>query len=55
MNTAPRRFSPRRLLGHTGFEATRLGIGDLADRGVPLDDCVATLRRALSAGLNIGD
>ncbi len=55
MSTAPWRFAPRRLLGRTGFTATRLGIGDLADRGVPLDDCVATLRRALSAGLNLVD
>jgi 1-deoxyxylulose-5-phosphate synthase len=55
MSTAPWRFAPRRLLGRTGFTATRLGIGDLADRGVPLVDCVATLRRALSAGLNVVD
>jgi aryl-alcohol dehydrogenase-like predicted oxidoreductase len=48
-------FTPRRLLGRTGFTATRLGIGDLADRSVPLDDCVATLRRALAAGLNVVD
>ncbi len=38
-----------------GFIATRLGIGDLADRGVPLEICVATLRRALDAGLNVID
>jgi 1-deoxyxylulose-5-phosphate synthase len=44
-----------RLLGRTGFEATELGIGDLADRAVPLDDCVATLRRALDFGLNLVD
>lgn len=52
--TAPR-FAPRRPLGRTGFTATRLGIGDLADRAVPLDTCVATLRRALDAGLNVVD
>src|SRR3954470_640588 len=51
----PPRFSPRRELGRTGFRATRLGIGDLADRTVPLDTCVATLRRALDAGLNVVD
>jgi aryl-alcohol dehydrogenase-like predicted oxidoreductase len=49
------RFSPRRELGRTGFRATRLGIGDLADRSVPLERCVATLRRALDAGLNVVD
>jgi aryl-alcohol dehydrogenase-like predicted oxidoreductase len=48
-------FLPRRTLGRTGFHATRLGIGDLADRSVPIDECVATLRRALDAGLNIVD
>lgn len=35
--------------------AARLGIGDLADRSVPLDQCVATVRRTLDAGLNIID
>jgi 1-deoxyxylulose-5-phosphate synthase len=49
------RFAPRRLLGRTGFVATRLGAGDLADRGVPIDTCVATLVRALDAGLNVVD
>jgi aryl-alcohol dehydrogenase-like predicted oxidoreductase len=49
------RFSPRRHLGRTGFAATVLGIGDLADRAVPLADCAATLRRALDAGLNVVD
>lgn len=48
-------FAPRRPLGRTGFVATRLGIGDLADRRLPLDECVATLRRALDAGLNVVD
>lgn len=52
MNTM---FSPRRLLGKTGFTATQLGIGDLADRNVPADQCVATLRRAIDAGLNVID
>ena len=49
------RFSPRRVLGRTGFVASQLGIGDLADRRVALDDCVATLRRALDFGLNVVD
>src|SRR5512140_3472799 len=49
------RFSPRRPLGKTGFVATALGAGDLADRAVPRDTCVATLRRALDAGLNVVD
>jgi aryl-alcohol dehydrogenase-like predicted oxidoreductase len=49
------RFEPRRELGRTGFRATVLGIGDLADRSVPLERCVATLRRALDAGLNLVD
>jgi aryl-alcohol dehydrogenase-like predicted oxidoreductase len=49
------RFLPRRQLGRTGFRATPVGIGDLADRSVPLEQCVATLRRALDAGLNLVD
>ena len=48
-------FTPRRELGRTGFSATQLGIGDLADRNVPFSECVATLRRALDAGLNVID
>ena len=48
-------FSPRRELGNTGFVATRLGIGDLADRQLPLTQLVATIRRALDAGLNVID
>jgi 1-deoxyxylulose-5-phosphate synthase len=48
-------FAPRRELGRTGFRATRIGIGDLADRSVPIDTCVSTLRRALDAGLNLVD
>lgn len=49
------RFLPRRSLGRTGFGATRLGAGDLADRQLPLEVCVDTLRRALDAGLNVVD
>lgn len=49
------RFTPLRGLGRTGFRATALGIGDLADRAVPIERCVATVRRALDAGLNVID
>jgi len=35
--------------------ATQLGIGDLADRALPLESCVATVRRAIDAGLNVID
>lgn len=48
-------FAPRRPLGRTGFLATIIGIGDLADRNVPLETCVATARRAIAAGLNVID
>ena len=51
----PPRFVPRRPLGRTGFAATAVGAGDLADRSVPKDRCVATLRRALDAGVNVVD
>ncbi len=50
-----KQFQPRRELGRTGFDATRLGIGDVADRSLPLETCVATLQRALDAGLNLLD
>lgn len=55
MEKPPPPFSPRRALGRTGFVATQLGIGDLADRAVPIERCVATLQRALEAGLNLVD
>jgi len=48
-------FTPRRPLGRTGFVATALGVGDVADRSLPLGTCVATARRALDAGLNVID
>jgi aryl-alcohol dehydrogenase-like predicted oxidoreductase len=48
-------FKPRRELGRTGFAATALGIGDLADRSLPRETCVATARRAIDAGLNLID
>jgi len=54
-STSLPRFTPRRPLGGTGFVATRVGAGDLADRSVPKERCVATLRRALDAGLNVVD
>jgi aryl-alcohol dehydrogenase-like predicted oxidoreductase len=50
-----RRFFPRRELGKTGFVATVLGVGDVADRAVPFETCVATVRRALDFGLNLVD
>jgi aryl-alcohol dehydrogenase-like predicted oxidoreductase len=34
---------------------TALGIGDVADRTVPLGECVRTVQRALDAGLNLVD
>lgn len=43
----------KRPLGRTGFRASILGIGDLADRAVPLETGVATFRRALDFGLNL--
>jgi aryl-alcohol dehydrogenase-like predicted oxidoreductase len=48
-------FLPRRPLGRTGFQATILGIGDVADRSLPIETCVATVRRAIDAGLNVVD
>ena len=48
-------FYPHRELGRTGFVATLLGIGDLADRQLPLEQLVATVRHALDAGLNLID
>lgn len=48
-------FPPRRELGRTGFVASALGIGDLADSSLPLETCVATARRAIAAGLNVID
>ena len=48
-------FLPRRELGRTGFHATAIGAGDLADRSVPIESCIATLRRAFDFGLNVVD
>jgi aryl-alcohol dehydrogenase-like predicted oxidoreductase len=55
MNTLQTTTVARRNLGRTGFGASILGIGDLADRNLPLSTCVATLRRAIDAGLNLVD
>ena len=44
-----------RPLGRTGFLASTLGIGDLADRNIPIEQCAATIRRAVDAGLNVVD
>lgn len=44
-----------RPLGRTGFNASRIGIGDIADRNVPLAECVHTLHRAMDFGLNLID
>jgi aryl-alcohol dehydrogenase-like predicted oxidoreductase len=49
------RFSPRRELGKTGFSVTRIGVGDVADRNVSFERCVATVTRALDFGLNLVD
>jgi aryl-alcohol dehydrogenase-like predicted oxidoreductase len=55
MNLASSRFQATRPLGRTGFVATALGIGDVADRALPIEQCVATARRAIDAGLNLID
>lgn len=44
-----------RPLGRTGFMASQLAAGDVADRALALDTCVATLTRALDAGINVVD
>jgi aryl-alcohol dehydrogenase-like predicted oxidoreductase len=49
------RFAPRRPLGRTGFVATALGLGDLADRSAGVEPCVSVLRRGLDAGVNLVD
>src|SRR5690606_7598696 len=48
-------FKARRTIGSTKFNATLLGIGDLADRNIPIETCVATVQRAMDAGLNVID
>jgi len=54
MPTSPR-FRPRRPLGRTHFAASAVGQGDVADRAVPRERCVAVVRRALDAGVNVVD
>jgi aryl-alcohol dehydrogenase-like predicted oxidoreductase len=49
------RLAMRRPLGNTGFMASVLGIGDVADRNLPLEQCAATIHRAVDAGLNVID
>lgn len=48
-------LGPARQIGKTGFWASRVGVGDLADRSLPLEQCVSTLRRALARGFNVVD
>jgi aryl-alcohol dehydrogenase-like predicted oxidoreductase len=48
-------ISPRRPLGRTGFVATAIGAGDLADPTLGVDVCAATLRRAVDSGVNVVD
>ena len=55
MSTHPRWFHPDRPLGRTGVVVTALGIGDLADPELPEDVLVATLHRAMDAGLVVID
>jgi aryl-alcohol dehydrogenase-like predicted oxidoreductase len=49
------RFTPRRALGRTGFVATRIGIGDVADRKLGLERCADAVRAGLDVGLNLVD
>lgn len=45
----------KRELGKTGVQVSVIGAGDLADRTLPLGECVATLQRAISYGINVID
>jgi aryl-alcohol dehydrogenase-like predicted oxidoreductase len=45
----------KRELGKTGVQVSVIGAGDLADRTLPLGECVATLQRAISHGVNVID
>lgn len=45
----------KRELGKTGVQVSVIGAGDLADRTLPLGECVATLQRAMSLGVNVID
>src|SRR3954463_4787043 len=54
-SSASDRLAQRRPLGRTRFMASPLGIGDVADRNVPIEQCAATIHRAIDAGLNVID
>lgn len=45
----------KRELGKTGIQVSVIGAGDLADRTLPIGECVATLQRAISLGVNVID
>ena len=45
----------RRRLPGTDFMASPLGLGDVADRNIPIQRSVELLRRAIDAGLNVVD
>lgn len=45
----------QRMLGRTGVEVSILGAGDIADRTLPIDTCVATLKRAIDHGITVID
>ncbi len=44
-----------RPLGKTGFLASRIGAGDLADQSLSIETCVTTLQRAFARGVNVVD
>jgi hypothetical protein len=48
-------FRARRPLGRTGVPVTALGLGDIADRNIPLARLADTLRRGLDAGIHVID
>jgi hypothetical protein len=50
---APLSFAPRRELGRTGFQATQIGVGDLADRSrsLSLEACVASSGGKVKGGV----
>src|SRR5690242_5569913 len=48
-------FTPRRALGRTGFVATRIGIGDVADKKLGLERCADAVRAGLALGMNLVD
>src|SRR5919205_177012 len=52
---AEKKFGARGEPGGAGVMAAARGIGRVADRSLPVETCVATLARALDAGLNLVD